>query len=199
MSDVSTALVYTRAAEHLVVAVIGAFAIFLGYRLFLDVPMYPPVGEAKVTFDTTTIYLSHVGPGVFFALFGAGLIGFSVSRTVKYQGKREHSDEGMIFEERYRGMMEGAGSPASPQQGAVPREPVIRTLAEMAAELRAKGVAQPKKEIALREARVCLMRQMWKKEWGEFSDFRSWVYEEAEGDTPSPRINQAVAVYRGLA
>ncbi len=88
---------------------------------------------------------------------------------------------------------------ASPEQGSVAREPVIKSLAEMAAELHAKGSAEPKKEIALREARVCLMREIWKKEWGEISDFRTWVYEEAERDPPSPRINRAVAVYRGTA
>jgi hypothetical protein len=154
------------------------------------VPTYPPEGSAQLALDKITIYVTHIGPGIFFALFGAVLIGYSVSRGVKYE---ESKEGGRIFS----GMMPGPGSLASPEQGSVTREPVIKSLAELAEELRTKGVAEPKKEIALREARVCLMREVWKKEWGDFSDFHRWVYEEAEGDHPSPRISRAVAVYRG--
>ena len=59
---------------------IGAFAIYLGYKLFATATTGE--GAANAALGTFQIYISHVGPGVFFALFGAGLVGYAVTRPI---------------------------------------------------------------------------------------------------------------------
>ena len=68
-----------RATERLFSVVIGGFSIFLGYHLFLRLPNLPSDGEGKFELPGgVSIYISRIGPGIFFALFGTALVGFSL-------------------------------------------------------------------------------------------------------------------------
>src|SRR6266850_986040 len=79
------AVVLTRATERILVVLIGALAIYLGYSLFRQIsPARKGAndGEAKIELPGgTSIFLTRIGPGVFFALFGAGLIVFSATKV----------------------------------------------------------------------------------------------------------------------
>jgi hypothetical protein len=73
-----------RAIERLIAVLVGAFAIYLGYRLFLAVKTTGEgSAQVKLPYDVT-VMVSRVGPGVFFALFGSALIGISLSLPVRY-------------------------------------------------------------------------------------------------------------------
>lgn len=71
-----------RGFERLTAVLIGGLAIYLGYRLFSLVP------KEKVAAGTVTlpggikVNLSRVGPGAFFAVFGAALIGIALLTPV---------------------------------------------------------------------------------------------------------------------
>jgi hypothetical protein len=67
-----------RFAERLLAVLFGGMAIYLGYRLFLLVPERRE-GEGRFTFPwDASVVLTRVGPGVFFALFGALVVGTSL-------------------------------------------------------------------------------------------------------------------------
>ena len=90
---------------------------------------------------------------------------------------------------------------SGPNSRAVAAEPLVKTLAEMAHEL---GTMAPSKdsigrEVALKEARISLMREGWKPEWGNYDDFLRWVTKGAARDPSPATISAAAAIYRGQA
>jgi hypothetical protein len=190
--------ILARGAERILVVVIGALAIFLGYKLFAIIATAD--GAAKAEAAGVSIYLTNIGPGVFFALFGAVLIGYSVAHPTSYERVVRQGDS--VTQESYRSMMEPratAGATAAATRAPIPCETLVRALAEMAGEAAAKTPPQPRREMALREARVCLMARSWNDAWGRREQFEDWVYNFAEGEPPPPAIKGAVAVYRGTA
>ncbi len=77
-------LITFRGVERLLVVLIGGLSIFLGYHLFLSMPQQPD-GEGKVVLPGgVSIYVSRVGPGVFFAMFGAVVLSLSLYHSLRY-------------------------------------------------------------------------------------------------------------------
>ncbi|HUO98997.1 MAG TPA: hypothetical protein VMU01_10030 [Rhizomicrobium sp.] len=193
--DIQRTLILTRSLERILVSLIGAMAIFLGYKLFATATTAE--GVANFKFSEVTIAMSHTYPGVFFALFGAALIVFTAMRPVEWERKNAKGDESE--EESIRSMIAAPQfSIAAPAPNEVATEGVVKSLADMANGLDTTP-ASIKRKVALREARVALMGSGWKREWGRTEDFRDWVYNFAEGDPPPLAIAKAVAVYRGAS
>lgn len=71
-------IVWIRSFERILDTVIGGISIYLGYRLFLKLPEKTDSQGKVVLPGNISIYLSRVGPGVFFALFGAAVIALSL-------------------------------------------------------------------------------------------------------------------------
>ena len=72
-----------RHLERLVIALSGALTIWLGYRLVLSVPLAAR-GTGKLQLPGgISIFISRVGPGVFFALFGAGVLAYGLHQAVQ--------------------------------------------------------------------------------------------------------------------
>src|SRR3982750_4800455 len=83
--DPQTLVIVLRMAERIIGVIIGGLLIYFGYRLFLSLPGKRGGDGSSGDFAIpggTKLKLSKVGPGVFFALFGAGLIVFSLTRSV---------------------------------------------------------------------------------------------------------------------
>lgn len=80
--------VILRAIERIIAVVIGGVCIWLGQRLFLQIPEQK-AGEGKIQFPGgISVYVARVGPGVFFALFGATLVAVSFYRGIEVQSSR---------------------------------------------------------------------------------------------------------------
>jgi hypothetical protein len=99
-------VIIARASERLIVALAGVFSLWIGYKLFsaigekrIDLPAastWPSEGaiaaevgkgqfEAKLG-ELVNVKLAEVGPGIFFALFGALLLGYLISSRVEVGG-----------------------------------------------------------------------------------------------------------------
>ena len=63
-----------RALERILAVVIAGISIYLGYRLFLKLPDKTDSEGKFILPGNISIYISRVGPGVFFALFGAAIL-----------------------------------------------------------------------------------------------------------------------------
>ena len=65
---------------------IGGMLVYFGYRLFLSLPGKRGRDGGSGEFSlggANKVKLSKVGPGVFFAIFGAGLIAYSFAKPMK--------------------------------------------------------------------------------------------------------------------
>jgi hypothetical protein len=83
--DANNVLVW-RAMERLINVLIGALAIYLGYRLFINLPERREDHEGKMKLllpGDVSVYVSRVGPGIFFALFGTAIVLTSFVQTLK--------------------------------------------------------------------------------------------------------------------
>lgn len=76
MRDPMVIAVLFRSLERLLIMASGTLAIWLGYRLFDKV--VSDTGSVAASRGEWSIKLQRIGPGVFFALFGAAILGSSV-------------------------------------------------------------------------------------------------------------------------
>ena len=77
------ALLLMRMAERLLGLLAGGLCVVLGYRLFIMLPEEADSSGKVILPGGVSIWLSRVGPGIFFALFGAAIIGYSFASTVR--------------------------------------------------------------------------------------------------------------------
>src|SRR4051794_16652007 len=74
-----------RGAERILIVGIGGLAIWLGYLSFRLIP-YSHDASGHISFPGgIKIYVSRVGPGVFFCLFGAMVVGLSLAYPVSFE------------------------------------------------------------------------------------------------------------------
>lgn len=184
--DPQSLVIVFRMAERILGVGIGAMLIYFGYRLFLDV-RGKKEGSGDFSFvGGNKIKLSKVGPGVFFALFGAGLVLMSLFRPVSITTSNEEgapkgaqasvkfmgaSDLPAVGEHRVRGRAEAGKS--------------IAALNKVAGQLQPGTNAQDREEIlpALAAAKLSLMEPLWDEDWGDLADFRDWL--EKQGAAPA--------------
>ena len=191
-----------RGLERLLVVIGGGLAIYLGYRLFLDMPSAER-GSGKVNLPGgISIYLSRVGPGVFFSLFGAIVIGLSLHYGIAFTDNdsaamKVAAGQASGVERSWTGMTEASrGAQIEP----IERN---RVTAIVAALNRLEG-AMPDDlktterltlQYALRDARERLLVSVWDSEaWGDRAAFRAWIAAN-EPDPPAPEIAEAVRLY----
>jgi hypothetical protein len=204
-----------RHLERLVIALAGALAIWLGYRLFLSMPLVER-GTGKLQLPGgISIFISRVGPGVFFALFGAGVLAYGLHQTVQIAvtppGVAGLPGDAAIAVPaptaatslRYSGAQ---SAPATPDDRAADRNNVVLlagTLSRMAETIKKQppAGATPEQrldwELALADARVRLLATVWDPQsWGPFTEFQRWI-RNGEPEPPPPAIAAGVRAFRG--
>ena len=190
--------------QHIIAILVGLTSVYLGYRLFLELPRRRE-GEAKLDLPgSVSILLSRIGPGIFFALFGLGMIIYSIMKPIEITDIAEQvaSAESVTTVKRSRTLTGlGQQNPSSPQLqafAAVDRATVISRLNRIsdAVAQSQQGPALVDTTIAGREAKLALMREVWKPEWGEYTVFHLWVTEQFEQDPPPQGYENVAAFYR---
>ncbi len=189
-----------RALERIIVVVSGALSIYLGYRLFLVNPERDEsTGKFKLP-GGISIYMTRIGPGVFFSLFGAAVIAFSLKQGVEYSEKIATS---LLRNQQAKETQTAQAVPLRKWSGLGPalegKEPntseeersdilhTVRKLNELVSVMPTD--LSPGKRIdygnAVESAKVCLMEEAWDAEkWGEFSQFKIWL--QGGGLSPPP-------------
>ncbi len=209
--------VAARHLERLLIVLAGAGSIYLGYRMFLAIPKATPeaeTGEGKLELPGgVSIYVTRVGPGVFFALFGAVILGLGLHQGLNLEVKEQRS--GVVAKDAASGapativterrLSSAVPSGASAQQYDAERTGTLGTvgqLGRLAAALDGPGgksLSQQQKIDfggALNDARLRLLAAVWDEQtWGPYAEFSRWV-QEGEGASPPARAAPAVRAYR---
>jgi hypothetical protein len=84
--DPQSLTILVGAFQRIISILIGGMLIYFGYRLFLSLPGKRGRDGGSGEFSlggANKVKLSKVGPGVFFAIFGAGLIAYSFAKPMK--------------------------------------------------------------------------------------------------------------------
>lgn len=217
--DISTIMAW-RAVERLIGVLIGGGAIYLGFRLFMALPQRKSDAEGK--FDLPggiSIYVSRVGPGVFFALFGTALVSLSFLNTVRLgptDAAAVPATAGAV--QVAEAAPQAAAEPGtfsyfsgdgddflvSAERAAVMRD--IRTLNVMEATLALSpdgGALSVLGEdetarllIALPRIKRMMLHGVWDPEWGDYAAFAQWTRAGAAGPPPEGLDPAIAALFR---
>jgi hypothetical protein len=184
--------VILRSLERILVVAIGGMSIWLGYRLFLAVPqLRDSAGTIRLPWNIS-VALSRVGPGVFFALFGAAVVGYDLHQGINV------TSSGSTGERTFSGIGEMAAAP-TPEGGESLAVRRLRAGLDMeflnALPLRPD---LPEAEQRMATARVTAIKlgivsNVWDPGWGDFSTFRDWA--EGGGVDPVPQGMAAAAQF----
>jgi hypothetical protein len=210
--------VAARHLERLLIVIAGALSIYLGYRMFLSIPRAAAgaeTGEGKLELPGgVSIYVTRVGPGVFFALFGAVILGLGLQHGLKLEVREQHP--GVAAKDVAGGTVPAAvvterrissavSSGASSQQQQAERTGALDTvgqLGRLAVALDGPGgrglPTQQRLDFgsALLDARLRLLAAVWdERAWGPYVEFVRWV-QEGESGAPPARAAPAVRAFR---
>lgn len=195
--DTVDAMLLMRMVERLLGLLAGALCVVLGYRLFINLPEKTDSSGKVVLPGGVSIWMSRVGPGLFFALFGAAIVAYSFTSAVKVTNEqgapsaRAASDTaGETLAMRRQEI--SAMSPRA-TQAAAGEKTVIElrgALADLNATIDklARDVAPPDRNrliAGLQNAKMLLLRSAWQPAWGDPARFQSWINSGAVLPAPA--------------
>jgi hypothetical protein len=193
--DSVDAMLLMRMVERLLGLLSGALCVVLGYRLFINLPEKTDSAGKVVLPGGVSIWLSRVGPGIFFALFGAAIVAYSFASTVRVTNEqnapRASSDTpGEALAMRRQEIAAMAGRAARSDTS----EQTIIELRGAMADLNAaidrlgRDAAPPERDrliAGLQNAKVLLLRGAWVAAWGDPVRFQSWINSGAQLPAPA--------------
>jgi hypothetical protein len=173
-----------RMVERILGVLIGGVLIYFGYRLFLSLAgkRGRDGGAGEFLFaGGNKIKLSKVGPGVFFGLFGAGLIVFSlvkpVSLTVSPRAGKSTSapKPGVVAASEFK-FVGAVSVPETDEERTRMRAETQQDIGALNRALDGVNTAgRPDLERAVSRAKLALMEPLWAEDWGDIADFRDWL------------------------
>ena len=193
-----------RFIERLLAVMIGGLAIYLGYRLFVKIPEQRD-SQGKVSLPwNVTVAVSRVGPGVFFAIFGAAVVAYALHEAVTFTREASiHSTDQhqgtqiRTAREVFGGMnptamhANSATLPAKRVQARLTIEFINNLPGLLKGDLTAEQRRRADAEIASLKLRI--MELLWGPDWGTFDAFKTWAEDGAQN--PVPKGMEAAAAY----
>ena len=185
-----------RMVERLLGLLSGALCVVLGYRLFINLPEKTDSSGKVVLPGGVSIWLSRVGPGIFFALFGAAIVAYSFASTVRVTNEQNvpRASSDTPGEALAMRRQEIAAMSARAAQSRYERD---RRSSSCAARLpistrpsiiSARDVAPPERDrliAGLQNAKMLLLRGAWMPTWGDPARFQSWINSGAVLPAPA--------------
>ncbi|SEA66230.1 hypothetical protein SAMN05660964_02107 [Thiothrix caldifontis] len=194
-----------RIAERILGVLIGGFAVYLGYRLFIELPIQTDSSGKVILPGGVSIYLSRIGPGVFFALFGAMIVGASLLskiELVSHESRTTQDTAGNTTAfnktQEIRGMASGTPGTASEQARMMTeaRTQIYTLNVDWVKALRPDLHADDRKilDLAHDYSKQKILRAIWQDRWGSFTTFEQWVNNGATLPPPD-ELTEPAEIY----
>ena len=196
--DVVDALLLMRMAERLLGLLAGALCVVLGYQLFIRLPEKSDSSGKVILPGGVSIWLSRVGPGIFFALFGVAIIAYSFASTVRVSEQTAapvvQASTGttttLAASRREISAMSDRSSRATREEREEQLTYLRLALSNLNAAIdRLQHDTQPPERdrlvAGLQGAKMLLLRGNWDTPWGDPARFQAWVNSGAVLPAPS--------------
>lgn len=206
--DTALAVIGLRFVERICAVLIGGLSIYLGCRLFLKIPGRADAEGKFILPWNITVVLSRIGPGVFFALFGAVLVGVSFFKPIDFDERWRSlssypasGDRPVTLDEhstKFAGLgtqLDGNRSGTLNDARALLRRE-IALLNRLPGEVKQDLPPHERNDIeaGLRRVKFALMRSVWDSvAWGPAADFENWV--NSREPAVEARLNKAALDY----
>ncbi|MFH2046786.1 MAG: hypothetical protein ABIK92_16770 [Pseudomonadota bacterium] len=179
-----------RSFERILDSVIGGVSIYLGYRLFIKLPEKSDSQGKIILPGNISIFLSRVGPGVFFALFGAAVIALSLNNAIQYSVEPKNLEVAQVSQAKinYQGATEGSANidSAELENKRSLLRPSFYWLNQLPKKI--KGFENEEDrvnmQLQLPAVKLELISKVWGADWGSFEAFEQWV--SLGGETALP-------------
>jgi hypothetical protein len=194
------AFLLMRMIERLLGLLTGGLCVVLGYRLFINLPDKTDASGKVVLPGGVSIWLSRVGPGVFFALFGAAIVGYSFASTVKATSEQTSplakvssgaaGEAAVTSRQEIAAMTDRSGGSTSKdgreQQLVVLRGAMADVNATIVRLERDAGPPERDRLIGgLQTTKMLLIRAFWEPAWGDPVRFQTWINSGAVLPAPA--------------
>lgn len=193
--------VIIRSFERILDAAIGGIAIYLGYRLFLKLPEKTDSAGKIILPGNISVYLSRVGPGVFFALFGAAVIALSLHHSVQINvepAKATAVAQGIQQKIAYSGVTADRSAPTPAELAAQQSlmRPSLYWLNQLPTQISGFASDQGRVDMQLQlpAIKLALLDNVWAPDWCAYETFAEWVQRGA-GDPVPAGCQQAREMY----
>jgi hypothetical protein len=188
-----------RFLERITAVLIGGMALYLGFRLFREVPEHRDSSGNLVLPWDISIKLTRVGPGVLFALFGIAAVSLALFRPLEIQPQASAKTDDPKGAGR---LIYGSATPANRDARSDGRKLLQKHFAVLntiPSQLRPDIAKQDADNINvnLREIKLKLMRPVWgdaDEDFGDYEVFEHWV-RNGESPPPPPGMKEAVAFF----
>lgn len=155
---------------------VGTLLCVLGYRLFEKVQTTDGAAELALS-QHLKFNLSKVGPGVFFALFGAVILVQGLMNPLQYGRELSAAPAGPVTEST---KIAGQRQLTLPEGRRPASEDLRRHMRFMNTleEFRRNDLSIEQRvtlENDLREAKLALMAAAWDRRWGDYVRFEAWA------------------------
>jgi hypothetical protein len=210
--DPQSLTILVGAFQRILSILIGGMLVYFGYRLFLSLPGKRGRDGGSGEFSLgrgSKVKLSKVGPGVFFAIFGAGLIAYSFAKPMKVNipavqsaPNAANSPGAQTTPKAATGVLATSGfsyigavsAPETDEDRARMRTETQEDIIVLNRALdHANASERPQLERAVVKAKVALMEPLWAEDWGELKDFRDWL---AKGGSPPDKTQPAADYFQ---
>ena len=202
MSDWTVIAVAGRVLERLLVVLFAGLSVYLGYRLFLQIPDFrDSSGEVKLPSLNLMVTFSRVGPGIFFAVFGVAVLVASYVHGVTIEPPPKNQEAGTEAKAKAGGKYQGADPTAEEQEESLRRSVVAKTIGslnELQAVVSKQRLNTEGHDLAIRDTKLVLMDLVWNPQWGDTAIFKDAVARDKSGDerTLPQGTRDALVFYR---
>jgi hypothetical protein len=204
MNDWTVIAVTGRVLERLLVVLFAGLSVYLGYRLFLQIPDFrDSKGEVKLPSMNLSVTFSRVGPGIFFAIFGVAVLVASYVHEVTVELPLQSQGTGTEAKAKAKvgGKYQGANPTAEEQEESVRRSVVaqtIRSLNGLQTVVSKQRLNTEGHALTIHDSKLVLMELVWDPRWGDAAVFKEAVAREGAADDRalSQQTRDAVAFYR---
>ena len=206
MQPLDEIIFLTRMGERLLAVIIGGLCVVLGYLLFTKLPEKADAEGKIILPGGINIWLSRIGPGVFFALFGAVIVAMSFGSPIQFKShtivpQNDTSREAVIENrQELQGIASGFGVQMpvleEKQRLSEARTRIYTLNHDWNKSLRSDLNRQDREmiEVAIDYSKRQILRAVWLEGWGSFADFEKWVNNGATLPPP-PAISIPVEIY----
>lgn len=170
-----------RMLERLLVVAIGGLTIYLGYRLFIDLPLQTNQ-QGKIELPGLSVTLSKVGPGIFFCAFGCLVIAYALAKPVSSQFTQQlaSTSDGLVADAEpsaINGSFTGMSGVAQVDDANLDRARarIIEQIGQLNCLLQRQAentALYQRSSAAVAEAKALMLASVWSEQWGEQAQLR---------------------------
>lgn len=189
-----------RFLERIIAVLIGGMTIYLGFRLFLAVPeQRDSAGKVVLPWDTS-IVMTRIGPGVFFALFGVIAVSLALLRPLDIRLQEPGSSDSAGGHLINYAAAPTLGDPTKRADSRALLRKEIAILNTIPQQLR-KNLPEHEQDAIRRgiaRVKLALIKPLWgnpDEGFGDVVEFERWV-QAGEPDSPLAVMDGTLALYR---